>query len=56
LTDHLVCGVNSDADIIKNKGPPVLNIEERMRVAKACKWVGECIKDTPYTPDEQLLD
>ncbi len=29
LGDYLVVGVHSDAEIIKNKGPPVMNEEER---------------------------
>ena len=55
MTDTLVCGVCSDEEILKNKGPPVLNIDERMNVVKACKWVGESHQDTPYVIDEPLL-
>jgi cytidyltransferase-like protein len=29
LGDYLVVGVHSDAEIAKNKGPPVMNEEER---------------------------
>jgi ethanolamine-phosphate cytidylyltransferase len=29
LGDYLVVGVHSDAEITKNKGPPVMNEEER---------------------------
>ena len=29
LGDYLIVGVHSDADILKNKGPPVMKEEER---------------------------
>ena len=41
LTDRLVFGLNSDAEILANKGPPVMNGEERMKLVRACKWVKE---------------
>ena len=56
LSDKLVFGLNSDAEILINKGPPVLNNEERLKLLKSCKWVDECIPDTPYTPTEELLN
>jgi ethanolamine-phosphate cytidylyltransferase len=56
LTDTILAGVCSDADILKTKGPTVLNIDERMKVMTSCKWVGECIADTPYYVDEGLLE
>jgi ethanolamine-phosphate cytidylyltransferase len=41
LTDILVVGVHSDAEILKHKGPPVMNEEERLATVRACKWVDE---------------
>merc|ERR1712183_658067 len=32
LGDYLVVGVHSDAEITKNKGPPVMNEEEKMGI------------------------
>ena len=56
LGDILVVGVNSDADVLKSKGPTLMNIKERAALAYACKWVDEVVEDTPYTPTVQLLD
>jgi cytidyltransferase-like protein len=39
LTDKLVFGLNSDAEILINKGPPVMTGDERMKLLKSCKWV-----------------
>ena len=56
LTDVLVVGVHSDAEILKHKGPPVMNNEERLATVRACKWVDEVVFDTPYDPSLKLLD
>ena len=56
LTDILVVGVHSDAEILKHKGPPVMNNDERLATVRACKWVDEVVFDTPYDPSLQLLD
>jgi ethanolamine-phosphate cytidylyltransferase len=52
----LVCGVNSDAEILKNKGPTVLNCKERSTILRACKWVDEVEEDTEYTVSIATLD
>ena len=49
-------GVNSDAEIIKNKGPAVLNCKERSDILRACKWVDEVVEDTDYTVTAEMLD
>lgn len=49
-------GVNSDADIIKNKGPPVLNCKERADILRACKWIDEVQENTEYTVSVATLD
>ena len=56
LTDILVVGVHSDDEILKHKGPPVMNNEERLATVRACKWVDEVVFDTPYNPSLALLD
>jgi ethanolamine-phosphate cytidylyltransferase len=56
LGDILVCGVNSDEEIQKVKGPPVFNSDERWTIVRACKWVDEVAQDTEYTPTIELLD
>jgi len=52
----LVVGVNSDADLLKNKGPTVLNCKERADILRACKWVDEVAEDTEYTVSVETLD
>eukprot|EP00908_Phaeocystis_cordata_P019494 Transcript_3103.p1 GENE.Transcript_3103~~Transcript_3103.p1 ORF type:complete len:481 (-),score=217.42 Transcript_3103:93-1535(-) len=52
----LVVGVHSDAEILKNKGPPVMHDSERMGLVAAVKWVEELIFDTPYQATLAFLD
>lgn len=47
LGDVLVVGVNPDAEILKYKGPPVLNDDERCALVGAVKWVDEVIPRMP---------
>lgn len=56
LGDYLVVGVHSDAEITKNKGPPVMNEEERYTAVEACKWVDEIVRDAPYTTQLDVLN
>lgn len=56
LGDILVAGVHTNAEIMKNKGRPVMKDEERLRLVKACKYVDEVVWDTPYAPTIELLD
>ena len=52
----LVVGVHSDQEITLNKGPPVMNEQERYEMVRNCKWVDEMIPDAPYSPSPELLD
>jgi ethanolamine-phosphate cytidylyltransferase len=54
--DYLIMGVHSDAEIRKNKGPPVMNEEERYRAVEACRWVNEVVRDAPYTTSIKVMD
>jgi len=56
LCTTLVAGVNSDAEITKYKGQPVMNIEERTSLVAACKWVDIAVPDTPYISELTILD
>lgn len=56
LCHTLVVGVNSDQDILKHKGPPIMDIKERATLVEACKWTDEVAADTPYVPDLELID
>ena len=52
----LVVGVHSDEEIARNKGPPVMNEQERYALARSCKWIDEVIENAPYSPTIELLD
>jgi len=56
LGDYLIVGVHSDEEILKNKGPPVMNEEERYKAVAACKWVDEVVKGAPYVTSLAVLD
>ena len=56
LTPWLVVGPNSDEQILKMKGPTVLNSKERQAICRSLKWTDEVIADSPYVVDEKLLD
>ncbi len=55
LGDVLVVGVNSDSDIRKYKGPPIMNDEERTIAVEACKWVDEVVPGAPYVMTDEYL-
>lgn len=43
----LVLGINSDEDVTRAKGPPLMSCHERARLLRHCKWVDEVAEDTP---------
>ncbi|XVE79946.1 hypothetical protein DITRI_Ditri14bG0098200 [Diplodiscus trichospermus] len=55
LGDELVVGVVSDEEIIANKGPPVLPMEERLALVSGLKWVDQVIVNAPYAITEQFM-
>ncbi|KAI7888045.1 uncharacterized protein EV154DRAFT_519064, partial [Mucor mucedo] len=56
MGDILVVGVHSDAEIEKNKGPTVMNEQERYAAVAACKWVDEVVPDAPYNTTVECLE
>lgn len=56
LGKTLVVGIHSDEEIIRNKGMPVMNNEERVAMIKACKWVDEVVENAPYSATIEWLD
>jgi len=46
--DELVVGLIPDSEIVRCKGPPVQNEEERMTMVRSVKWVDEVITGVPY--------
>ncbi|KAK4414893.1 Ethanolamine-phosphate cytidylyltransferase [Sesamum alatum] len=56
LGDELVVGVVSDEEIISNKGPPVLSMQERLALVSGLKWVDEVIPNAPYEITEEFMN
>ncbi|KAJ7530458.1 hypothetical protein O6H91_14G004300 [Diphasiastrum complanatum] len=56
LGDELVVGVVSDEEIIANKGPPVMSMDERMVMVSSVKWVDKVIADAPYAITEEFMN
>eukprot|EP01018_Ginkgo_biloba_P004675 Gb_05944 [translate_table: standard] len=56
LGDELVVGVVSDEEIIANKGPPVMSLEERIVMVSAVKWVDDVIANAPYAINEEFMN
>lgn len=52
----VVAGINSDADLLINKGPTIMNGLERAEILRHCKFVDEVQPDTQYTPSFELLE
>lgn len=48
LGTELYVGVHSDEAILKNKGPTVMTLDERIAAAEACRWVTKVIPHAPY--------
>lgn len=45
---HLVVGVCSDEDTTKEKGKPIMTVQERGECVKHCKWADEVVLDAPW--------
>ena len=45
-----------DEEITLIKGPPVMTMNERVAVAKGCKWVNQVAVDTPYDITVEYMD
>jgi len=56
LGDYMIVGVHSDEAIRKNKGPTVMNEQERYKAVRACKWVDEVVEDAPYVTELSMIE
>lgn len=45
----MVAGIHSDEEISRQKGPPLMDDDERIAVLQATKWVDEMVTCLPYT-------
>lgn len=55
ICDVLVVGVHSDAEISRNKCPPVMKQTERYGLLEHIKWIDEIVHDVPYSPTPELI-
>eukprot|EP00775_Hariotina_reticulata_P012936 gene12936-13064_t len=56
LGDVLVVGLIPDREILRCKGPPVLDEQERLLLVDAVKWVDEIITGVPYDLSPEFVD
>lgn len=55
LGKELYVGVHTDEDILLNKGPVVMKLDERMTAVQACKWSTKAIEGAPYVTDPKYM-
>lgn len=55
LGRELYVGVHSDEEILLNKGPVVMRMDERMTAVEACKWSTKAISNAPYVTDPEFM-
>ncbi|KAL8797397.1 MAG: hypothetical protein Q9195_000552 [Heterodermia aff. obscurata] len=48
LGKELLVGIHSDEEILENKGPTVMTLEERVAAVDACRWSTQSIPHAPY--------
>lgn len=56
MGDYLACGVCSDEDMLKTKGPTIMNVKERSEIIRHCKFIQHIVEDVPYTPTLESVD
>lgn len=55
LGNGLYVGVHSDSEILHNKGPLVMRLDERMTAVEACKWLTRAVAHAPYVTEAQFV-
>ena len=56
LGDQLVVGLVPDSEILRCKGPPLLNETERLEMVESVKWVDEVLTGVPYELTPEFVD
>nr|OQO20221.1 hypothetical protein B0A51_11628 [Rachicladosporium sp. CCFEE 5018] len=56
LGDSLLVGIHSDEEILKHKGPTVMNLEERVAAVNACRFSTLCVPSSPYVTSLPWID
>jgi ethanolamine-phosphate cytidylyltransferase len=55
MGDWLCVGNISDAEILKTKGPPIMNDKERFEIVSQCKFLDDVLELAPYSPSFETL-
>lgn len=56
LGDELVVGIHSDEAAERYKRRPIMTMEERVAVVRACRYVDEVVPDAPLAIDREWLE
>ena len=56
LGDELVVGLVPDSEILRCKGPPLMNQDERLEMVESVKWVDEVLEGVPYDLTPAFLE
>lgn len=56
LGSQLYVGVHSDEAILKNKGPVVMHLDERVYAVDTCRWTTQVVPNAPYVTSVQVMD
>ena len=54
--DRLIVGIHSDEDVAKYKRTPVLTMNERSEVVKACNYVDDVIENAPLETTDEFMN
>jgi len=56
LGNYLCVGTHSDEEILANKGPAVMTLDERILAVSACRWANLPVPGAPYVTDPAWMD
>lgn len=56
LGKELYVGVHTDEEIMHNKGPVVMKLDERLSAVEACKWSTAAIAGSPYVTLPKVME
>ncbi|OWB75330.1 hypothetical protein B5S31_g5215 [[Candida] boidinii] len=54
--NELYVGVHSDEEILYNKGPTVMKLDERVIAVDGCRWCTKVIPNAPYVTDPIFMN
>lgn len=52
----LVVGIHDDQDVAKYKRIPIMNLDERVKVVKACRYVDEVVEKAPLEVTPEFIE